>query len=107
MLVKAKKDLSFMEETEIELGSLAEGEDFVININRAKFNDLCDSLFTKYISCVKRALEKSKLKKEDIDDIVLVGGSTRIPKIQEKVKQFLIEKNLLKIFLFIQMKLLQ
>ena len=74
---KAKHDLSAMQESEIELDGLAEGEDFVIKIDRAKFNDLCDSLFTKCISCVKKALEKSKLKKEDIDDIVLVGGSTR------------------------------
>ena len=93
---KAKQDLSDMEETDIELEGLAEGEDFEININRAKFNDLCDSLFTKCISCVKKALEKSKLKKEDIDDIVLVGGSTRIPKIQEKVKQFFNREKLIK-----------
>ena len=93
---KAKQDLSDMEEIDIELEGLAEGEDFEININRAKFNDLCDSLFTKCISCVKKALEKSKLKKEDIDDIVLVGGSTRIPKIQEKVKQFFNREKLIK-----------
>ena len=93
---KAKHDLSAMQESEIELDGLAEGEDFVIKIDRAKFNDLCDSLFTKCISCVKKALEKSKLKKEDIDDIVLVGGSTRIPKIQEKVKQFFNREKLIK-----------
>ena len=54
----AKHDLSCMEESEIELDRLAEGEDFVINIDRSTFNDLCDSLFTKCISCVKNALEK-------------------------------------------------
>ena len=93
---KAKHDLSAMEETEIELDGLAEGEDFEINIDRAKFNDLCDSFFTKCISCVEKALEKSKLKKEDIDDIILRGGSTRIPKIQEKVKQFFNREKLIK-----------
>ena len=81
---KAKIILSSEQETTIEIPNI-----------RTDFEDCCQELFDKCISCVKEALENAEIKKENIDDIVLVGGSTRIPKIQEMVKLFFNRKQLI------------
>ena len=80
---KAKKNLSSASETTIDLDALAEGEDFNITISRPEFEDMCKTHFDKLIPVVVQTLEDAKLTKERIDDIVLVGGSTRIPKVNE------------------------
>ena len=92
---KAKIILSSQKETTIEISNLAEDEDMDFTILRTDFEDCCQELFDKCISCVKKALENAEIKKENIDDIVLVGGSTRIPKIQEMVKSFFNRKQLI------------
>ena len=85
---KAKINLSTMQETQMNVDALAEGEDFNITITRPEFEDLCKEDFDKCIPIVEKALKDASLKKEQIDDVVLVGGSTRIPKIQQIVKDY-------------------
>ena len=85
---KAKKNLSSAQETMIDIDALAEGEDFNIKINRPKFEDLCRDLFEKCIPPITEALKDAELKKEDINEIVMVGGSSRIPKVIEIVKAY-------------------
>ncbi len=85
---KAKKNLSSAQETMIDIDALAEGEDFNIKINRLKFEDLCRDLFEKCIPPITDALRDAELTKEDINEIVMVGGSSRIPKVIEMVKEY-------------------
>jgi L1 cell adhesion molecule like protein len=85
---KAKKNLSSAIETMIDIDSLAEGEDFNIKITRPKFEDLCRDLFEKCIPPITDALKDADLNKEDINEIVMVGGSSRIPKVIEIVKAY-------------------
>ena len=85
---RAKILLSSMEETIIDIEKFYDQKDLNITITRSDFNNICDYLFKKCLSCVKIALENAKLKKEEIDDIVLVGGSSRIPKIKEIMKEY-------------------
>ena len=85
---KAKKLLSIIKETSIEIEGFYAQKDLNITIIRSDFNGICDCLFEKCLSCVKIALENAKLKKEEIDDIVLVGGSSRTPKIKEIMKEY-------------------
>ena len=88
---KAKKDLSGMSSTQISLPFISQGEDgplhLEVNLTRAKFEDLCRDLFDSTIDSVKKALKDAKLKASDINKVILVGGSTRIPYIQELVKK--------------------
>ena len=88
---KAKKDLSGMTSTQISLPFLAQGEDGVINyestLTRAKFEELNMDLFESTLEPVRKALKDAKLTAKDIDKVLLVGGSTRIPYIQELVKK--------------------
>ena len=88
---KAKKDLSGMTTTQISLPFLAQGPDGVINfetsLTRAKFEDLTDDLTESTLEPVRKALKDAKLKASDIDKVLLVGGSTRIPKVQELIKK--------------------
>ena len=88
---KAKKDLSGMTTTQISLPFLAQGKDGVINfetsLTRAKFEDLTDDLTNSTLEPVRKALKDAKLKASDIDKVLLVGGSTRIPKVQELIKK--------------------
>ncbi len=88
---KAKKDLSGMTTTQISLPFLAQGEDGVINyetdLTRAKFEELNMDLFESTLEPVRKALKDAKLTAKDIDKVLLVGGSTRIPYIQELVKK--------------------
>ena len=88
---KAKKDLSGMTTAQISLPFLAQGKDGVINyesdLTRAKFEELNMDLFESTLEPVRKALKDAKLTAKDIDKVLLVGGSTRIPYIQELVKK--------------------
>ncbi|KAJ8353029.1 hypothetical protein AAFF_G00119400 [Aldrovandia affinis] len=85
---KAKRVLSDQHQARIEIKAFFEGEDFSETLTRAKFEELNMDLFRSTMKPVQKVLEDSDLKKADIDEIVLVGGSTRIPKIQQLVKEF-------------------
>lgn len=85
---KAKRDLSSVIQTKIEIENLVEGVDFKETLTRAKFEELCGDLFKKTLEPVEQALKDAGKKKTDIDEIVLVGGSTRIPKVQQLIKDF-------------------
>ena len=92
----AKRTLSSSTVANIEIDSLFEGIDFNSTITRAKFENLCDSLFRKTMVPVEQVLRDSKLSKNQIHDVVLVGGSTRIPKIQQLLSEFFNGKELCK-----------
>ena len=87
---KAKKDLSGMTTTQISLPFLAQSDSGVINfetnLTRAKFEELTNDLSESTLEPVRKALKDAKLKASDIDKVLLVGGSTRIPKVQELIK---------------------
>ncbi|XP_068224636.1 endoplasmic reticulum chaperone BiP-like [Palaemon carinicauda] len=85
---KAKRSLSASHQVRIEIESFFDGEDFSETLTRAKFEELNIDLFKSTMKPVQRVLEDSGLQKKEIDEIVLVGGSTRIPKIQQLVKEF-------------------
>jgi len=85
---KAKRTLSSAHQARIEIESLFDGEDFSEVLTRAKFEELNMDLFRSTLKPVQKVLEDADLQKKDIDEIVLVGGSTRIPKIQQLVKEF-------------------
>jgi heat shock protein 5 len=85
---KGKRALSSQHETKIEIEDLVEGYDFSESLSRAKFEEINGDLFKKTLEPLKLALEGSGLKKNEVDEIVLVGGSTRIPKIRQLVKEF-------------------
>mgnify|MGYP004500223067 CR=1 FL=1 len=88
---KAKKDLSGMSSTEISLPFITQGEDGPIHLNmtltKAKFEDLISDLVESTLEPVRKAMKDAKLTKNDIDKVLLVGGSTRIPCVQELVKK--------------------
>lgn len=85
---KAKRALSSSHQVNLEIESFYNGEDFTAKLTRAKFEELNADLFRKTMIPVKKVLEDAGMKASDIDEIVLVGGSTRIPKIQQLVRQF-------------------
>jgi heat shock protein 1/8 len=85
---RAKRTLSSSQTTKVELDSLFEGIDFFTSITRAKFESLCMSLFQKVLDPIRKVLTDSSVSKSQIHDIVMVGGSTRIPKVQELVSNF-------------------
>eukprot|EP00758_Cryptobia_borreli_P010714 Tbor_TRINITY_DN5594_c2_g2::TRINITY_DN5594_c2_g2_i1::g.13704::m.13704/K09490/HSPA5, BIP; heat shock 70kDa protein 5 len=84
----AKRQLSSQPEARVEVDSLVEGVDFSEKITRAKFEELNNALFKGTLKPVQKVLEDGKLKKSDVQEIVLVGGSTRIPKVQQLIKDF-------------------
>ena len=88
---KAKKDLSGMSTTQISLPFISQNSDgplhLEVDLSKAKFEDLCRDLFDSTLEPVKKALSDAKLSNSDIDEVILVGGSTRIPYIQELVKK--------------------
>jgi len=92
----AKRNLSSSTVSTIEIDSLFEGIDFNTTITRAKFENICEDLFRKTMAPVEQVLRDSKLSKNDINEIVLVGGSTRIPKIQQLLSDFFNGKELCK-----------
>ena len=79
---KAKRDLSSVHQVKITIDGLMDGIDFEETITRAKFEELCAALFKKTMKPVEQVLEDSGMSKDEIKEVVLVGGSTRIPKIQ-------------------------
>ena len=85
---KAKRTLSSSTSASIELDALFEGIDFYSSITRAKFESLCDDLFRGCLNPVEKVLLDSKLSKSEIHEIVLVGGSIRIPRIQSLISEF-------------------
>uniref|UniRef100_A0A671SWG4 Endoplasmic reticulum chaperone BIP n=1 Tax=Sinocyclocheilus anshuiensis TaxID=1608454 RepID=A0A671SWG4_9TELE len=85
---KAKRTLSTQHQAHIEIESFFRGEDFSETLTRAKFEELNMDLFRSTMKPVQKVLEDADMKKSDIDEIVLVGGSTRIPKIQQLVEEF-------------------
>ncbi|OUM58728.1 hypothetical protein PIROE2DRAFT_15925 [Piromyces sp. E2] len=85
---RAKRTLSSSAQTSIEIDSLFEGIDFYTSITRARFEELCQDLFRSTIDPVEKVIRDAKLDKSSIDEIVLVGGSTRIPKVQKLVSDF-------------------
>ncbi len=85
---KAKRALSNSHSTKIDVESLFDGQDFAETLTRAKFEELNMDLFRSTMKPVKKVLEDADMTKKDIDEVILVGGSTRIPKIQQLVKEF-------------------
>jgi len=85
---KAKRALSSTHQTRIEIEALVDGEDFEESLTRARFEEINSDLFKSTLDPVKQVLEDGGLKKNQIDEIVLVGGSTRIPKVQDMIKDF-------------------
>lgn len=84
----AKRTLSASTEANINVDGLYEGIDFDIKITRARFESLCSELFRRAFAPVERALKDANLSKSQIHEIVLVGGTTRIPKIQQMLKDY-------------------
>ena len=91
---KAKRSLSSSNSATIELESIHEGIDFFSNISKARFESLCMNLFQKCITPVTKVLQDAGVSKSQVDEVVLVGGSTRIPKIQELLSSFFNGKEL-------------
>ena len=91
---KAKRTLSSTTTTNIEIDSLHEGIDFTYTLTRAKFESLCVDIFQKTMAPVDQVLKDAELSKSQIDEIVLVGGSTRIPKIRELLTAYFNGKEL-------------
>jgi len=91
---RAKRTLSASAQASIEIDSLFEGIDFYTSITRARFEELCSDLFKGTLDPVEKALRDAKLDKSSIHDIVLVGGSTRIPKVQKLLQDFFNGKEL-------------
>ena len=85
---KAKRALSVQHQVKVEVESIIDGDDFSETLTRAKFEELNMDLFRGTLKPVQKVLEDADLKKEDVHEIVLVGGSTRIPKIQQLIKEF-------------------
>jgi len=91
---RAKRTLSASAQASIEIDSLFEGIDFYTSISRARFEELCADLFRGTLEPVEKALRDAKMDKSSIHDIVLVGGSTRIPKVQKLLSDFFNGKDL-------------
>jgi len=85
---KAKRALSSAHQTKVEIESFFDGEDFSEPLTRAKFEELNMDLFRSTMVPVKKVIEDGDLSKDEVDEIVLVGGSTRIPKVQQLVKEY-------------------
>ncbi|KAI5849792.1 heat shock protein 70 family [Tricharina praecox] len=85
---KAKRTLSSQMSTRIEIEAFHDGKDFSETLTRAKFEELNLDLFKKTLKPVEQVLKDAKVKREDVDDIVLVGGSTRIPKVQQLLEEY-------------------
>ncbi|EPB80736.1 putative chaperone protein DnaK [Ancylostoma ceylanicum] len=85
---KAKRALSTQHQVKVEVESIMDGEDFSETLTRAKFEELNMDLFRATLKPVQKVLEDSDLKKDQVHEIVLVGGSTRIPKVQQLIKDF-------------------
>jgi len=93
---RAKRTLSASAQTSVEIDSLYEGVDFFTSITRARFEELNADLFRKCIEPVEKVIKDAKMDKGTVHDVVLVGGSTRIPKVQELLQNFFNGKELCK-----------
>ncbi|KAJ1688537.1 hypothetical protein LUZ63_019927 [Rhynchospora breviuscula] len=93
---KAKRVLSTNAQTVVEIDALDEGIDFHSAITREAFEELNRNLFKRSIDCVERCLEDAKMDRKCIDEVILVGGSTRIPKVQQLLQEFFNGKELCK-----------
>jgi len=91
---RAKRTLSASAQANIEIDSLFEGIDFYTSITRARFEELCSDLFKGTLEPVEKAMRDAKMDKSSVHDIVLVGGSTRIPKVQKLLQDFFNGKEL-------------
>jgi len=91
---RAKRALSISATTSIEVDALYEGIDFYTSVSRARLEELCIDLFKKSLESVTQALSDAKLDKFEIDEVVLVGGSTRIPKVQQLLSEYFMGKDL-------------
>lgn len=85
---RAKRTLSSSTEASLEIDALFDGIDFYTKVSRARFEELCSDLFRSTLEPVEKALNDAKMDKKSINDIVLVGGSTRIPKIQSLLQNY-------------------
>lgn len=93
---KLKRTLSTSTQSTIELDSLFDGIDFNSSITRARFEEMCSDIFKKTMVPVEKVMRDSKMSKGDVDEIILVGGSTRIPKIQKLLSDYFNGKELCK-----------
>merc|ERR1712127_986606 len=93
---RAKRTLSSGTQTTVEIDSLIDGIDYYSSITRAKFEELCMDLFRGTLEPVEKVLRDSKISKSEIHDVVLVGGSTRIPKVQQLLIEYFNGKELCK-----------
>ena len=91
---RAKRTLSSSTQAQIEIDSLYDGIDFMTNFTRANFERICMPFFKRCVEPIEQLLRDAKLDKSNIDEIVLVGGSTRIPKIQQLVSEYFNGKQL-------------
>ncbi len=91
---RAKRTLSSATQAAVEIDSLHEGQDFYTSITRARFEELCSDLFRSTLEPVDKVLKDSKLDKRSVHEVVLVGGSTRIPKVQQLLSNFFNGKQL-------------
>ena len=91
---RAKRTLSSSAQANVEIDSLFEGIDFYTSITRARFEELCSDLFRATLEPVEKVLRDAKIDKSKIHEVVLVGGSTRIPKIQKMLQEFMGGKSL-------------
>ena len=91
---RAKRTLSSSAEASVEIDSLYEGIDFYTRITRARFEELCGDLFRNTMQPVEQALRDAKMDKRQIHEVVLVGGSMRIPRIQKMLQEFMGGKEL-------------
>ena len=91
---RAKRTLSSATHASVEIDSFFDGEDFYTSITRARFEELCADLFRQTMQPVEKALRDAKMDKQAINEIVLVGGSSRIPKIQNLLSSFFNGKEL-------------
>jgi len=85
---RAKRALSSGVQATVEVDSLIDGIDFNLSVSRSKFEDMCADYFRGTLTPVEKVLQDSKISKSDVHEVVLVGGSTRIPKVQQLIKDF-------------------
>merc|ERR1712087_63858 len=89
---RAKRQLSSQHQVRVEIEGLYDNQDFSETLTRARFEELCIDLFKKTLTPVQKVMDDSELKKSEVDEVVLVGGSTRIPKVQQLLKEFFNDK---------------
>jgi heat shock protein 1/8 len=93
---RAKRNLSSSTQTTVEIDSLFDGIDFMSSITRARFEELCADIFKRTMDPVDSVIRDAKISKADVDEIILVGGTTRVPKIQKMLSDYFNGKELCK-----------